>query len=183
MALGIFIPPLGIEPMPSAVEVRGLWTSTKVPVCVFLWHQAINSIQFPSDTDWASSKSTQFWRCPPGGGARSHRGRAQTAGLSPAFRQMPVTSPACHLCFWPTGYGLQSPALLSGVIDLLEGLTELRNIYQFPTEGCHSEMEGRKAQGKVCREELGALLPSLSVPPPPCTPPVHQPGCSLNPVL
>ena len=61
MVLGIFIPPLGIEPMPSAVEVWDLWTSTKVPVCVFLWHQAINSsIQFPSDTDWASSKLTQF---------------------------------------------------------------------------------------------------------------------------
>ena len=46
MALGIFILQPGIEPMPSAVEVWDLWTSRKVPVCVFLCHQVIQSVQF-----------------------------------------------------------------------------------------------------------------------------------------
>ena len=41
MALGIFIPPPGIEPMPSEVEVRDLRTTRKVPVRVFLCHQGI----------------------------------------------------------------------------------------------------------------------------------------------
>ena len=211
--LGSILQP-GIEPMCSAVEMWDLWTSRKVPVCVFLCHQAIqsvqfsrsvvsdslrphelqharppcpsptlgvysnscpssrwchpaisssvvpfsscpqslpasgtfpvselfawggpiNSIQFPSDTDWASSSSAQFWCCPSGGGTRSHRGRAQTCKTEPAFhvrsshnpnhRSSPSTG--SPLWFWPTGCGLERPVLLSGVVNLLEWLTELR---------------------------------------------------------
>ena len=43
--LGSILQP-GIEPMCSAVEMWDLWTSRKVPVCVFLCHQAIQSVQF-----------------------------------------------------------------------------------------------------------------------------------------
>ena len=116
-------------PAPNPSQHQGLfqWVNSS--------HEVAQLAQSNShQTDWASSSSAQFWCCPPGGGARSHRGRAQTCKTEPTFhvranhnpnyRSNPSTG--CPLCFWPTGYGLESPVLLSGVINLLEWLTELR---------------------------------------------------------
>ena len=82
-----------------------------------------------SPTSWVSYDSTQFWHCPPGDSARSHRLRAQSRKTSPA-PPMPVANPVCYLYFWPTGYRsevLITPTL--GSINLLKGLTELRETF------------------------------------------------------
>ena len=44
--------------------------------------------------------------------------------------QMPVSSPGCYLCFWPTGSKFQVPTTPSlGSINLLEWVTELRETF------------------------------------------------------
>ena len=143
-------------------------------------HQAITSIQFPSRTDWASSKSVLMLST--GRGRQMAQGKGSDCETEP--RLPPDASHKCRLSpvlltsrLWT---GECRPSLRGDEFARVAHRTQ-RNIYRFPTEGCHSETGGKKAQGKVCREELGALLP-LGVCAPPCTPPIHLPGCSQNPL-
>ena len=90
--------------------------------------------------------------------------------------QMPITSPGCHLGFWPTGYRLEVPMTPSlGSINLLEWLTKLRKPvylldYWFIIKGYNSGT----ARWKRCLGQCmgkGTTLPcSLQV--------HHSPRCS-----
>lgn len=54
-----------------------------------------------SNTCWVSYDSTQFWQCLPEDGIRPHSLRAQIYKTPLPLFQMPITSPGCHLGFWP----------------------------------------------------------------------------------
>ena len=123
-------PLLLLPPIPPSIRV--------FPVSeLFAWGGPISSIQFPSDRlgifqfssilmlstrrgrQIAQGKGSdlQDW-------AHLPRQSQSQSNHNPNYRSNPSTG--CPLCFWPTGYGLESPVLLSGVINLLEWLTELR---------------------------------------------------------
>ena len=92
------------------------------------------------DTSWVPYNSTQFWHYLPGDGVRSHRLRAQSYKIIPLPPlSMPITTPGCHLCFWPTGYRSELPMTSSlGSINF-----ELRKpVYSldhwFVMKGCKS---------------------------------------------
>ena len=139
-----------------------------------------------SDTSWVSYNSTQFNTVYPD---------STGEGLSPtrlSLLQMPVTSPGCYLCFWPTGYKSEVPMTPSlDSINLLEWFTELRKPvysldYQFVTKGyekiqINSLMKRYIGQGpqqrSVCSMELGANTVACG------SILVHLPRSSLNPVL
>ena len=106
--------------------------------------------------------------------------------------QVPIASPACYLCFWPTGYRFEvskTPSLCS--INLLERLTELRKPidsldYWFITKdikGFESTARWRERytgqgpdQRSVCPPGAWGLVARESILVPP-------PGSSLNPLL
>ena len=93
-----------------------------------------------------------------------HQSQAQV-GL-----QMPVSSPACYLCFWLTCYKSEVPMTPStGLINLLEWLTELRKslltftgfLWKAIVKDIDDHPGGKDAQGKVCGKGCGASMPSL----------------------
>ena len=125
-----------------------------------LWHQ-LAVLQFNS-----------IWHYLSGDSIRSYRLRAQSLhDWSFPPPQRPITSPGCHLCFWPTGYRLEVHMTSSfSLINLLEPLTELRETFYllkhwFITKEYNSYTARwkrfiRQGKGKGC----GASMPSPSMP-------------------
>lgn len=114
---------------------------------------------------------------------RSHRFRAQSYQTVPHLIpfQMPTESPGCHLYFWRTGHRLEVPMTpSSGVINLLEWFTELRNILLTRSPVYYKRIKLRDSQWKRCTEqgvweEVWCFL-ALWVHPLPKPSCIHQPG-------
>ena len=64
------------------------------------------------DTSWVSYNSTPLRHYLPGGSIRFCRLRVQSLKTAPL--QMLIASPACHSCFWQTGYKSVSHRSLLG---------------------------------------------------------------------
>lgn len=84
---------------------------------------------------------------------------------------MPVASPGCHLCFWPTSYRLEVPTPPAlGSIILLERLTELKEtVYllasRFIVKAYKSGTAGwKRCVGQGVGEGCGASLPAARMP-------------------
>ena len=111
-----------------------------------------------------SYNSKQFWHCLSRDSIMCHRLSVQSYKSWPRPLQMLVTSPGCHLCFWPTGYKSEVPKTpSSGLINLLEQLTELRETFylldhQFIIQGYNSGTARQKIQMgqsmKVCGDSM-----------------------------
>ena len=105
---------------------------------------------------------------------------------------MAVSSPGCHLYFWPTGYKSRVawPPLLLDLINFLEQLTELQEMVyllgqQFIIKGYGSGTARWKSYtGQGTGGWNVQLLFTLSwQATPPAVPGVHQPGCSPRHLL
>ena len=92
-----------------------------------------HTIEQFSDANWVAYNSAQLWHYLPGDSIRSHSLRPQSCKTALPPLQMPITSPGCHLCFWPTGYRPEVPTTpFLGSINLLEQLTELIATFYLP---------------------------------------------------
>ena len=130
-------------------------------------HQAITSIQFPSRTDWASSKSVLMLST--GRGRQMAQGKGSDCETEP--RLPPDASHKCRLSpvlltsrLWT---GECRPSLRGDEFARVAHRTQ-RNIYRFPTEGCHSETGGKKLRARSIGRslELCCLWVSVRLPAP-----------------
>ena len=122
-------------------------------------HQAITSIQFPSRTDWASSKSVLMLST--GRGRQMAQGKGSDCETEP--RLPPDASHKCRLSpvlltsrLWT---GECRPSLRGDEFARVAHRTQ-RNIYRFPTEGCHSETGGKKLRARSVGRSLELCCPS-----------------------
>lgn len=66
-----------------------------------------NTIKQFSDTNRMSYDLTQFWHYLPEDSIWSLRLRARPIRAALASPLMPITSPGCHVCFWPMSWRCQ----------------------------------------------------------------------------
>lgn len=104
---------------------NSLWFTTEKIYFCWLWPFQCLLLWSPSSMSY---KSTQFWHYLPRDSFRLHRLRALSykTALCPQLKT-PITSPACHLCFWSE---IPMTSILNST-SLLGQLTELRETFPF----------------------------------------------------